>query len=108
MIMNVLEKHNHYILLFDFYGAALTEKQQNYFRDYYFKDASLAEIAEESGISRAAVYDQLKNVYKILDNYEEILALYHKFVQRNDLYEEFSKLDDENVKKLIEKLKETE
>ncbi|HBP26042.1 MAG TPA: hypothetical protein DD618_03730 [Acholeplasmatales bacterium] len=106
--MDILEKHNHYILLFDFYGVALTEKQQNYFQDYYFKDASLAEIAESNQISRAAVYDQLKNVYKILDNYEEKLGLYRKFEQRNAIYEEFARLDDENVKKMIEKLKETE
>lgn len=106
--MDILEKHNHYILLFDFYGAALTEKQQNYFKDYYFKDASLAEIADENKVSRAAVYDQLKNVYKILDNYEEKLGLFRKFEQRNAIYEEFGRLDDENVKRLIEKLKETE
>ena len=43
--------------LFDFYGALLTEKQQECLKMHLFEDFSLSEIGEELGISRQAVYD---------------------------------------------------
>lgn len=106
--MDILEKHHHYILLFDFYGTILTQKQQDYFTDYYFKDASLAEIAKQNGISRAAVFDQLHRVYQLLDEYEDRLQLFEKFQQRNNLFEQYSKSSEPKILELIEKLKEIE
>ena len=41
-----MEEVLYYTELFDFYGTLLTEKQQNYFKDYYFNNLSLSEIAE--------------------------------------------------------------
>ena len=41
--MNLLEKNQHYIILYDFYGNLLTEKQQTYFKCYYFEDLSLGQ-----------------------------------------------------------------
>lgn len=46
-------------LLFDYYGETLTEKQKNCFDQYYNQDLSLAEIAENEGVSRQGVYDTL-------------------------------------------------
>ncbi|MGD9605650.1 MAG: YlxM family DNA-binding protein [Bacilli bacterium] len=106
--MDILEKHHHYILLFDFYSVILTQKQQDYFSDYYFKDASLAEIAKENGISRAAVFDQLHRVHQLLDEYEAKLKLYEKFVQRNNVFDQFSQTSNPQILQLIEKLKEIE
>ena len=45
---------------FEFYAALLTDKQMNYIELYYADDYSLAEIAEEFGVSRQAVYDNIK------------------------------------------------
>ena len=39
-------------MLFDFYGELLTPRQKEFFDLYYNEDLSLAEIAENAGISR--------------------------------------------------------
>lgn len=106
--MDILEKKEHYIILFDFYENLLTLKQREYFKDYYFTDMSLAEIANEKGISRNAVFDQLKKIYVLLDEYEEKLSLFKKYEQRENVYEELEKINDEKIRSLIEKLKNIE
>ena len=47
--MDLLEKKEYYINLFDFYESLFTEKQRRCFREYYFQDLSLGEIAEAYG-----------------------------------------------------------
>lgn len=106
--MDILEKKEHYIILFDFYENLLTLKQREYFKDYYFTDMSLAEIANEKGISRNAVFDQLKKIYVLLDEYEEKLSLFKKYEQRENVYEELETINDEKIRSLIEKLKNIE
>ena len=46
--------------LFDIYGELLTEKQRDYFRDYYFDNLSYGEIALKYNVSRNAIFKQLK------------------------------------------------
>lgn len=64
--------------LYDLYKNLLTEKQQNYFEDYYFNNLSLSEMAENYDVSRNAVSKQLGVIKEKLDNYEEKLGLYNK------------------------------
>ncbi|MGI6224693.1 MAG: YlxM family DNA-binding protein [Peptococcales bacterium] len=78
----MLQRRDYLILLFDFYGALLTEKQQLIFDYYYQNDLSLGEIAGEQQISRQAVYDIIKRSENILEEYEDKLHLVEKF-QRN-------------------------
>ena len=47
------------LLLFDFYGELLTERQRMCFDLRYNQDLSFGEIAEELGISRQGVYDNI-------------------------------------------------
>ena len=61
--MDILEKKNKYNQLFDYYGCLLTQKQQEYFINYYFEDLSLSEIANMFNVSRNAVHDQLNKIY---------------------------------------------
>lgn len=62
-------------LLYDFYGELLPNRQKEVFTLKYEDDLSLAEIAEELGISRQGVHDALKNGEKALQKYEEKLGL---------------------------------
>lgn len=106
--MDILEKREHYSNLYDFYEPILTKKQQQYFKDYYFEDLSLAEIAQNYGVSRNAVFDQLQKVHSNLDNYEEKLGLYKKFIQRTNILNEYSNLENNDIQNLVKKLKEIE
>lgn len=59
------------ILLFDYYGDLLTERQRLCFDMHYNQDLSLGEIAQELSISRQAVYDNLSRTEALLKNMEE-------------------------------------
>ena len=64
--------------LYDLYKNLLTDKQREYFEDYYFNNLSLSEISENYDISRNAVSKQLSVIRDKLDEYEKKLRLYEK------------------------------
>ena len=66
-------------LLADFYGALLSERQQDVLRPYHEENCSLQEIAEELGISRQGVHEALKKAEKTLRDYEVKLGLVVRF-----------------------------
>ena len=59
------------ILLFDYYGRMLTDKQKEYLDLRYNQDLSLGEIAEIMGVSRQAVFDNLTRTEALLHRMEE-------------------------------------
>ena len=58
-------------LLFDYYGGMLTEKQRQCFDMRYNQDLSLGEIAQDMGVSRQAVCDNLHRTEAILRKMED-------------------------------------
>ena len=58
-------------LLFDTYGGMLTDKQRDCFDMRHNQDLSLGEIAEEMGVSRQAVCDNLTRTEALLRRMEE-------------------------------------
>lgn len=76
----MIDKITEASLLYDFYGQLLTKRKQEVMELYHEENLSLAEIADEFGISRAAVHDSLKSAEKSLAEYEEKLGLVTKFV----------------------------
>ena len=58
------------ILLYDYYGNLLTERQRECFELRYNQDLSLGEIGEELGISRQGVHDNLSRTEALLRNME--------------------------------------
>ena len=59
------------ILLYDYYGDLLTERQRMCFDLRHNQDLSLAEIAEELQVSRQGVHDNLSRAEALLLNMEE-------------------------------------
>lgn len=90
--MNIIAKES---LLYDFYGQLLTEKKKKVMELYHEEDLSLAEIAEEFGISRAAVHDSLKSAEHKLNEYEEKLGLVARLNETNRAFAEISESIDD-------------
>ena len=74
-----LEEELYVAELFAFYGGLLTERQFEISRLYYNEDQSLAEIADQLGITRQSVRDSLVASRRLLTDYEEKLRLKDKF-----------------------------
>lgn len=70
--------------LFDIYKEMLTDKQRDVFEKYYFLDLSLAEIAEQLEISRAAVSDKLKNTKKQLYDLEQKIKVNQLYIKKEE------------------------
>ena len=68
-----MEKIVEQTLLYDFYGELLTEHQRRIYEDVVLNDYSLSEVAEELGISRQGVHDNVKRCGRILQDYEDKL-----------------------------------
>jgi hypothetical protein len=78
-VSKILDKVLRVGLLFDFYGALLTAKQQRCLEMHYQNDLSLAEIADEFAVSRQAVHDILRRSEQILEEYEQKLQLVERY-----------------------------
>ncbi len=74
-----MPKDMKFSLLLDFYGALLTDKQASALDGYYNQDLSLAEIADEMGISRQGVMAFIKQGERHLCQFEEKLGLAGRF-----------------------------
>ena len=59
-------------MLFDFYGELLTDRQKEFYDLYYNEDLSLSEIAENYGISRQGVRDQVNNYMRTVMQEEPV------------------------------------
>ena len=95
-----IEQREELIELYDVYYSLLTEKQKEYFEEYYFDDLSISEIAANHDISRNAVHDQLKRVIANLEDYEQKLPLIKKFKAIENL-----NLEEQIEEKILDILK---
>ena len=86
--------------LFDYYGGLLTEKQQTYFKDYYFDNLTLSEIAENENVTRNAVHKQIKEAENKLNHYEKILKQYENSQKIKNIIKNL----DPKIKDQIEEL----
>lgn len=96
-----MESRLYLINLYDIYGELLTDKQKEYFEDYYFNNLTLSEMAENYRVSRNAIHKQIKETEEKLNHYEEILKVYEKTKRIKKISEN---LDEENKNKLLDVL----
>lgn len=81
-------------LLLDFYGEILTEHKRNILDMYYNEDFSLAEIAEQIGISRQGVRDAIVKASNELRFYEEKLGLSNRFAEMKASAEKIRRISE--------------
>lgn len=91
----MIDKITQASLLYDFYGQLLTRRKQQVMELYHEENLSLAEIAEEFGISRAAVHDSLKSAEKALAEYEEKLGLVARFLRSGEAFRKIDRMLDD-------------
>ena len=91
------------VRLFDTYFPLLNERQQEVLSLYYNEDQSLAEIAENVGITRQGVRDCIVKSEALLLGYEKALHLHERFSEvSNELDALASDLKDN--KELVQKI----
>ena len=102
-------------MLYDFYGDLLTERQREFFDLYYTNDLSLAEIAENFGITRQGVRDVIVRAERVLEEMEEKTGIIRRYRERfpsvktvQDSLEEIATInrrqyDDERIRVLCER-----
>jgi predicted DNA-binding protein YlxM (UPF0122 family) len=68
-------------MLLDFYGELLTEKQRECYDLHYNEDLSLSEIAEQAGVSRQGVWDNIRRAEAALQEMEAKTGLIRRFTE---------------------------
>ena len=95
-----------YGVLLDFYGELLTKKQRSALDLYYNEDLSLLEIGEHLSISRQGVHECIKKGCEHLEEYEAVLGLYEKEIQKETVKEKISEklsgIDEKIVNEVTE------
>lgn len=105
-------------LLFDFYGDVLTDRQKEFYDLYYNEDLSLAEIAENYGITRQGVRDVIVRAEAILTDLEDKTGLIRRFhamrTQLNEIIKNAdgilacnNKYDDAQIELLAQQIRST-
>ena len=106
----MFEKNMNIPYLLDFYGEVLSKRSRSILEMYYSDDLSLAEIAENEGISRQGIRHIIKKGEEELFFLEEHLGLASDFTEIQSVAKELISVseslaqnDDEKVRSLAKK-----
>lgn len=103
-----MEKNVQISLLCETYGKLLTKNQLNILKNYYDKDLSLSEIAENEKITRQAVRDIIKKGENKLFELEEKLGIMKRMLKQEEqialILAEISKIEEKSTDKQIAKI----
>ena len=103
-----MEKNVQISMLCEIYGKLLTEKQLDIIENYYDKDLSLSEIAQNENITRQAVRDIIKKGENKLFELEEKLGIMKRMLKQEEqiavILAEISKIEEKSTDKQIAKI----
>ena len=88
--------------LLDIYGGLLTDKQRTFLEFYYNDDLSLAEIAENEGITRQGVSDNIRRAENKMLSWEKDCGFCESFLRLKELVETAEKGDKKAIKEILE------
>ncbi len=87
--------------LLDVYGSFLNDKAKMLTEYYYNEDLSLSEIAENEGITRQGVRDQIKRAEAQLLSLEEKCGYFKKFTALKELATKYNDGCENAVQEII-------
>lgn len=88
-----------------YYGALLTQRQNDMLVMHYDEDLSFGEIANIVGISRQAVLDGINKGEKHLCEYEEKLRLVEKDRKMHGVIDTLSSVEDATAQQCAQQLR---
>ena len=88
-----------------YYGALLTQRQNDMLVMHYDEDLSFGEIANIVGISRQAVLDGINKGEKHLCDYEQKLRLVDKDKKMHAVIDSLEKVDNKTAKNCAQQLR---
>ena len=88
-----------------YYGALLTQRQNDMLVMHYDEDLSFGEIANIVGISRQAVLDGINKGEKHLCEYEQKLRLVEKDKKMHAVIDSLEKVDNKTAKNCAQQLR---
>ncbi len=93
-----MSKNLHISALLDVYGRFLSDKQRSLTEHYYNEDLSLSEIAENEGITRQGVSDNIRRAESKMLSWEKECGFCEKLLRLKELAE---KGDSDAVKEIL-------
>ncbi len=95
------------VLLLDYYGGLLPEKQRRLVEYYYCDDLSLAEISESEDITRQGARDAIVRAVKKLNDFESAVGFAKKIDTVKRKFQKFeTDPNDENKASLKQAIEE--
>ncbi len=101
------------ILLYDYYGDLLTDRQRECFELRYNQDLSLGEIGQELGISRQGVFDNLSRTEAMLENMERKTGCVRRDLACRkavrtilDAARQLAQIDDDRISDLVRQIED--
>ena len=103
--MDELIKTIRYNDLLNIYSSQLSSTQQEILENYFVFDLSMSEIADNRGVSKAAVEDAIKKGVKKLDELEkELHLLEKKETLKTNIEKLKTKTNDKEILSIVENI----
>lgn len=82
-------KEREYILaLYEIYKELLSDREKDYFENYYYEDYNLQEIADNYEVSKSYVGKYINEIESKLKKFEKALKLHDKFNRIRSIIDE--------------------